>query len=179
MTNVHLHPGEETLMAFADGELEEDVAVAVEQAMTNDPALVRELVGFTRCRRLAKAAMSHGYGTGSAPLISAVSALASSTDDGSNRGKAQLGVVATALPQLGGGRPHRGRTCHCRGRLRLLVWETAASGCIAHPLQPSRRSGRVGHVAQAAVGKPIAHSRRLTEPARYLSARRWHSMPRL
>jgi hypothetical protein len=99
MTKVHLHPSEETLMAYADGELDEDVAVAVERAMTDDPALVRELVAFTRSRRLARAVMSHGHVAASTQLISAVSVLTSPADDGSERARRRW--LSGLLPSRG------------------------------------------------------------------------------
>ncbi len=80
MTNLHLHPSEETLMAYADGELDEDVALAVETAMASDPQLIKELVGFTRSRRLARAAMSRGLEQASPDLISAISAMVRRSD---------------------------------------------------------------------------------------------------
>ena len=80
MKNLHLHPSDETLMAYADGELDEDVALAVETAMASDPELIKELVGFTRSRRLARAAMSRGLEQASPELISAISAMARRPD---------------------------------------------------------------------------------------------------
>lgn len=77
MTNLHLHPSEETLMAYVDGELDEDVALAVETAMVRDPELIKELAGFTRSRRLARAVMSRGLEQTS---ISAVSDMARRCD---------------------------------------------------------------------------------------------------
>lgn len=61
MTKLHVHPGDEILMAYADGELDEDVALALEDAMANDPALVKELIAFTRSRRLARAVMGRSH----------------------------------------------------------------------------------------------------------------------
>jgi hypothetical protein len=80
MKNLHLHPSDETLMAYADGELDEGVALAVETAMVSDPELIKELVGFTRSRRLARAAMSRGLKQASPELISAISAMARRPD---------------------------------------------------------------------------------------------------
>ena len=54
MSNLHLP--DETLMAYADGELAKDVAGAVETAMMGDASLIGRVVAFMRIRRLTKAA---------------------------------------------------------------------------------------------------------------------------
>ena len=54
MSNLHLP--DETLMAYADGELANDVADAVETAMVSDASLIGRVVAFMRIRRLTKAA---------------------------------------------------------------------------------------------------------------------------
>ena len=54
MNNVHVHPSDEILMAYADGELEEGAAVAVERALAADTDLARRLVDFIRSRRVAR-----------------------------------------------------------------------------------------------------------------------------
>jgi hypothetical protein len=54
MSSLHLR--DEILMAFADGELDEAVATAVEQAMRNDPAVAARVVDFARSRRIARSA---------------------------------------------------------------------------------------------------------------------------
>jgi hypothetical protein len=54
MSSIHLR--DEILMAFADGELDETVAAAVEQAMRNDPAVAARVVDFARSRRMARSA---------------------------------------------------------------------------------------------------------------------------
>ncbi|MDF2618439.1 MAG: hypothetical protein K0S00_1098 [Xanthobacteraceae bacterium] len=54
MSNVHVHPSDETLMAYVDGELEEGAAIALERVLATDPELARRLVGFIRSRRLAR-----------------------------------------------------------------------------------------------------------------------------
>ena len=53
----HLHLSDEILMAFADGELDEPVAKAVEQAMLSDPDITKRIVGFLRSRSLARSAL--------------------------------------------------------------------------------------------------------------------------
>ena len=54
MSNLHLP--DETLMAYADGELASDVANAVETAMEDDASLVGRVVAFMRVRRLTRTA---------------------------------------------------------------------------------------------------------------------------
>jgi hypothetical protein len=53
-----LHLSDEILMAFADGELDEPVASAVEQAMLVDPTVTRRIADFLRSRRLTRSAFS-------------------------------------------------------------------------------------------------------------------------
>lgn len=53
-----LHLSDEILMAFADGELDESVAAAVEQAMLRDPTITRRVAGFLRSRRLTRSAFA-------------------------------------------------------------------------------------------------------------------------
>jgi len=55
---AQVHFSDEVLMAFADGELDEQVAATVEQAMASDPAAARRIVEFLRSRRLIRAAYS-------------------------------------------------------------------------------------------------------------------------
>lgn len=47
---------DETLMAFADGELDDDAAAEVEQAMNDDPAIAERVAAFMETGTLAKAA---------------------------------------------------------------------------------------------------------------------------
>jgi anti-sigma factor RsiW len=53
-----LHLSDEILMAFADGELDEPVASAVEQVMLVDPTVTRRIADFLRSRRLTRSAFS-------------------------------------------------------------------------------------------------------------------------
>jgi hypothetical protein len=55
-----LHLGDEILMAFADGELDEPMANAVEQAMLADPSVARRITDFMRSRRLTRSAFFIG-----------------------------------------------------------------------------------------------------------------------
>jgi len=55
---AQVHFSDEVLMAFADGELDEQVAATVEQAMTSDPVAARRIIEFLRSRRLIRAAYS-------------------------------------------------------------------------------------------------------------------------
>jgi hypothetical protein len=55
-----LHLGDEILMAFADGELDESMASAVEQAMLADPSVARRITDFMRSRRLTRSAFFRG-----------------------------------------------------------------------------------------------------------------------
>lgn len=56
MTKIHL--GDENLMAYADGEADAALRQAVEDAMLEDPAVVRRVVSFLRSRQLARAALA-------------------------------------------------------------------------------------------------------------------------
>lgn len=73
MSNVHLHPSDETLMAYVDGELDAEVAAAVERAILADPTLAGGLVEFVRSRRLARLALGSLPEHMSAGLCTAVS----------------------------------------------------------------------------------------------------------
>lgn len=53
-----LHLSDEILMAFADGELDEHVAAAVERAMLDDPSITGRVVDFLRSHRLTRSAFS-------------------------------------------------------------------------------------------------------------------------
>ena len=52
MPQVHL--ADETLMAYADGELDDSVVAAVEAAMRNDPGVPSRITAFIRSRQLAR-----------------------------------------------------------------------------------------------------------------------------
>ncbi len=56
---------DETLMAYADGQLDEKVAGALEQAMLNDPTLVAQVVAYIRSRHLAREA----FGANTSPSV--------------------------------------------------------------------------------------------------------------
>jgi hypothetical protein len=51
-----LHLSDEILMAFADGEIEGPVAVALEEAMQKDAAITKRVADFLKSRRLIRAA---------------------------------------------------------------------------------------------------------------------------
>jgi hypothetical protein len=53
---AQVHFSDETLMAFADGELDETVAGSVEHAMKEDPAIAQRIAGFMRSRRIVRSA---------------------------------------------------------------------------------------------------------------------------
>jgi anti-sigma-K factor RskA len=53
-----IHLTDEILMAFADGELDETVRRAVEEAMAHDSELRQRVAGYVRSRRLAQTALS-------------------------------------------------------------------------------------------------------------------------
>src|SRR4051812_50096654 len=55
---AHVHLPDETLMAYADGELGADVAEAVEAAMLEDARVASRVVDFLRSRRIARAMAS-------------------------------------------------------------------------------------------------------------------------
>jgi hypothetical protein len=67
-----LHLSDEILMAFADGELEEPVAAAVEQAMLGDPAITRRVADFLRSRRLTRSAFAAQGALSVPPALQAV-----------------------------------------------------------------------------------------------------------
>lgn len=52
-----VHFSDEILMAFADAELEGQVAASVEQTMARDPIIASRVVGFLRSRRMARSAL--------------------------------------------------------------------------------------------------------------------------
>ena len=54
---IELNFSDETLMAFADGELDGETRIAVETAMTRDPAIAERIAQFTESRARAKAAL--------------------------------------------------------------------------------------------------------------------------
>ncbi|MET0742378.1 MAG: hypothetical protein ABWY78_03320, partial [Microvirga sp.] len=56
MAKIHLT--DELLMAFADGELDDAMASAVEQAMAEDPAGRQRIAAFMRSRRLVRQAFT-------------------------------------------------------------------------------------------------------------------------
>ncbi len=56
MSRIHLT--DEILMAFADGELDEAVRRAVDEAMLHDPQLRQRVAEYTRSRRLVQTALS-------------------------------------------------------------------------------------------------------------------------
>ncbi|WP_137387775.1 anti-sigma factor [Rhodoligotrophos defluvii] len=68
---ARLHFSDETLMAYADGQLDEKVALAIEGAMTEDPGLVARVVAFIRSRHLAREAFSHTPSTPVPPELEA------------------------------------------------------------------------------------------------------------
>lgn len=55
---AQLHFSDEILMAFADGELDDQVAAAVEKAMASDLNIAKRVAGFLRSRHLIRSAFS-------------------------------------------------------------------------------------------------------------------------
>lgn len=53
-----LHLGDEILMAFADGELDEPMAAAVAKVMAEDPTVAKRIMEFQQSRRLTRSAYS-------------------------------------------------------------------------------------------------------------------------
>jgi len=66
-----LHLNDEILMAFADGELDEPAAGAIEQAMLSSPAITQRVIGFLRSRRLIRSAFARDVALSVPPELQA------------------------------------------------------------------------------------------------------------
>ncbi|WP_181699596.1 anti-sigma factor family protein [Chthonobacter albigriseus] len=80
---AQVHFSDETLMAYADGEIEESVGRSVEEAMERDPAVARRVAAFQRSRRLAKTALGSHAEPVPAALKAAVEAEIRARESGS------------------------------------------------------------------------------------------------
>ena len=67
---------DETLMAYADGELDAEAAAAVESSIAADSEVAVRITGFLRSRRLARAALASRLETVSGPLPPALQGVA-------------------------------------------------------------------------------------------------------
>jgi hypothetical protein len=82
-----LHLSDEILMAFADGELDEPAAGAIEQAMLSNPAITQRVIGFLRSRRLIRSTFTRDVALSVPPeLQAAVQAQISAFDAANDRG---------------------------------------------------------------------------------------------
>jgi hypothetical protein len=108
-----LHLSDEILMAFADGELDEPVASAVEQAMLADPKVARRITDFMRSRRMMRSAFSRGSLEVPSDLSAAVLAQIAATE------------AAAGLPVKPG--PPQSPPGTRRGTWSPLKWPLAAS----------------------------------------------------
>ncbi|MET0531137.1 MAG: hypothetical protein ABW003_22840 [Microvirga sp.] len=85
-----LHLSDEILMAFADGELDEPAAGAIEQAMLSNPAITQRVIGFLRSRRLIRSAFTRDVALSVPPeLQAAVQAQISAFEAANDRGDAE------------------------------------------------------------------------------------------
>jgi len=73
MPQVHL--ADETLMAYADGELDDSVVAAVEAAMRNDPGVPSRITAFIRSRQLARLVLGGPAPSADAESVSRVTAM--------------------------------------------------------------------------------------------------------
>lgn len=69
MTQLHL--SDEVLMAFADGELDEQMVASVELAIASDPAIAGRVAGFLRSRRLVRSAFPEETAADVSPALRA------------------------------------------------------------------------------------------------------------
>ncbi|MFC7398718.1 anti-sigma factor family protein [Chelatococcus sp. GCM10030263] len=132
MSSIHLR--DEILMAFADGELDETVAAAVEQAMRDDPAVVARVVNFARSRRIARSAF----------LAEVAPAPSSALEDA---------VLAQIRAVEGGPRPASGRTGRQEGAAqgwsrRILPLAACLAAVVA---------GGLGYLAGTRSGPAAGH----------------------
>ncbi len=66
-----LHFSDETLMAFADGELDEKVVAKVEEAMASDALIAKRIAEFLRSRRLIRSAFPEETASAVSPELRA------------------------------------------------------------------------------------------------------------
>ena len=69
MAKIHLT--DEMLMAFADGELDDSLASAVERALAEDPAGRQQIAAFMRSRRLTRQALTTADALAVPPALAA------------------------------------------------------------------------------------------------------------
>ncbi|MBM6595245.1 anti-sigma factor [Microvirga pudoricolor] len=96
LSNIHLT--DELLMAFADGELDDDVAEAVAQAITLDASAALKIAGYIRSRQVARAVLSTPDKLAVSPaLLSAVKEkVQAAADDATGLQRDNIEPVASA-----------------------------------------------------------------------------------
>ncbi|WP_134496645.1 anti-sigma factor family protein [Microvirga pakistanensis] len=115
---AQFHFSDEILMAFADGELDEQMAGRVEQAMANDPAIARRIAEFLRSRRLIRSAYARSTASDVPPALRAAV-------------QAQIDrLEAQAGPQAPSGDPIS-RSASPAGRWRPALALAAGIGALA------------------------------------------------
>jgi len=96
---AHVHFSDEILMAFADGELGEPMAAAVEQAMARDPAIAGRIAEFMRSRRLIRSAFPEETASDVPPELRAAVQAQVDQFEGHNRQQPPSGHPSLQTPR--------------------------------------------------------------------------------
>lgn len=152
---AQLHFSDEILMAFADGELDEQVAAMVEQAMASDLAVARRVAEFLRSRHLIRSAFPSETASDVPPELRA--AVQAQIDRFERHAAQQTSLAGRQASQ---GAPSAGRwhfgTALAAGLAALAI---ATGGYLAgrQGLQPSS-SGPIANLAAPEVSRTLSES---------------------
>jgi hypothetical protein len=154
MAQIHL--SDEILMAFADGELDEPVAAAVEKAMAGDPAIAKRVAEFLRSRRLARSAFPEETAADVSPeLRAAVQARIDRFEPPSRQG-ARPGLLTRISMPFAGRRPF---WLALAASVAGLVLVTAAYVAGPHYSPTAEAAGPIALLADPQLGRVLSESR--------------------
>ncbi len=154
---AQVHFSDEVLMAFADGELGEPMAAAVEQAMANDPAIAGKIAEFMRSRRLIRSAFPEETASDVPPELRAAVQTQIDRFEGHSREQPPSGPPSLQAPRsaLFAGRPRSGMALAAS----VAALAVAAVGYLAgrQGLPPSS-SDPIMHLADPEVRRVLSES---------------------
>jgi anti-sigma factor RsiW len=141
-------------MAFADGELDEQVAATVEQAMASDPAIAKRISEFLRSRRLIRSAFSEETLSDVSPELRAAVLAQIDHFEGQGREQPSSGLqVPRSAPLTGMWRSGMALAAS----IAVLALVTAGYLAGRQGMQPPS-SGPIAHLATPEVNRVLSES---------------------